>query len=145
MNEEENGKKIVKRILPRVLKATFGSIIVFLFIYLIPSLLIPEDFLPPEYRLSMNIFATIIIVFLVVIELTSGTIFQYAFSFLRGLVLIVLFIFTLSSGIITVTIEMFHINVDLSIFLAVLILIELLGMAKNVLGAVYFLSEEVEE
>ena len=131
--------------LPRVLKATLGSIIVFLLFYFAPSLLISESFLPSEYTLSMNVFATIIIVFIVVIELTSGTIFQYMFSFLRALVLIAFFIFTLGRGIITVTIQTVHVAVDLNIFLAILVLIELLGMAKNVLGAVHFLSEKVEE
>jgi len=145
MNENDDGKRFVKKMLPKVLKATFGSIIMFLLVYLVPSLLIPEGFLPPEYKLSIYVFATIIVVFLVLVELASGTIFQYALSFLRALVLIVFFIFTLGHGIITVKIETFHIVVDLTVFLAMLILVELLGMTKNVLGAIHFLSEKVEK
>ena len=145
MNENDDGKRLVKKMLPKVLKATLGSIIIFLLVYLVPSLLIPEGFLPPEYKLSIYVFATIIVVFLVLVELASGTIFQYASSFLRALVLIVFFIFTLGRGIITVKIETFHIVVNLTVFLAILILVELLGMTKSVLGAVHFLSEKVEE
>jgi len=145
MNENDDGKRLVKKMLPKVLKATLGSIIIFLLVYLVPSLLIPEGFLPSEYQLSMYAFATITVVFFVLVELASGTIFQYAFSFLRALVLIVFFIFTLGHGIITVKIETFHIVVNLTVFLAILILVELLGMTKSVLGAVHFLSEKVEE
>ncbi|MDH5732232.1 MAG: hypothetical protein OEY88_00415 [Candidatus Bathyarchaeota archaeon] len=142
---EGNGKNLVKKLLPRILKAAFKSIIAFVLIYLIPSLLLQDDFLPAEYKLSMNIFAVIIILFIVIVELTSGTIFQYIFSFLRVIVLIVFFIFTLGRGSITVTIEMLYIAVDLSIILAMLIFVELLGLAKTVLGAVHFLSQKNEK
>jgi len=142
---EGNGKNLVKKLLPRVLKAAFKSIIAFVLIYLIPSLLLQDDFLPAEYKLSMNIFAVIIILFIVIVELTSGMIFQYIFSFLRVIVLIVFFIFTLGRGSITVTIEMLYIAVDLSIILAMLIFVELLGLAKTVLGAVHFLSQKNEK
>ncbi|MDH5449306.1 MAG: hypothetical protein OEX77_00195 [Candidatus Bathyarchaeota archaeon] len=144
-HEEGNGKNLVKKLLPRILKAAFKSIIAFVLIYLIPSLLLQDDFLPAEYKLSMNIFAVIIILFIVIVELTSGTIFQYIFSFLRVIVLIVFFICTLGRGSITVTIEMLYIAVDLSIILAMLIFVELLGLAKTVLGAVHFLSQKNEK
>ena len=142
---EGNGTNLVKKLLPRVLKAAFKSIVAFVLIYLIPSLLLRDDFLPAEYKLSMNIFAIIIILFIVIVELTSGTIFQYIFSFLRVIVLIVFFIFTLGRGSITITVEMLYIAVDLSIILAMLIFVELLGLAKTVLGAVHFLSQKNEK
>jgi len=142
---EGNGTKLVKKLLPRVLKAAFKSIIAFVLVYLIPSLLLQDDFLPADYRLSVNIFAAIIILFIVMVELASGTIFQYIFSFLRVIVLIVFFIFTLGRGSITITVEMLYIAVDLSIILAMLIFVELLGLAKTVLGAVHFLSQKNEK
>ena len=144
-NGEGTGTDLVKKLLPRVLKAAFKSSIAFVLVYLIPSLLLQDDFLPADYKLSVNLFAAIIILFIVIVELTSGTIFQYIFSFLRVIVLIVFFIFTLGRGGITITVEMLYIAVDLSIILAMLIFVELLGLAKTVLGAVHFLSQKNEK
>ena len=54
------------------------------------------------------------------------------------------FVYSFNGGIVTVDVEIFHVIVDLRVLLAMLISINLLGLAKNILGAVNFLSEKTE-
>jgi hypothetical protein len=107
----------------------------------------PEIF--ADYMDYLTIFAAIVIFSVVASELTAGTIFQHAFNIGRALILIVFFILALRGGIISqdIAVESFHVHflVDLRIYLAMLISIDLLNLAKSLLQAISFLSERVEQ
>ncbi|MFQ5758247.1 MAG: hypothetical protein ACE5IF_01060 [Candidatus Bathyarchaeia archaeon] len=158
MADEENLKSLLKKIVPRVVKAALKGFIMFLLTYLLPTLMmeammpaeLPFETLPPEYMALLYTFSAIVVFFAVVTELFSGTILQHAFSIGRELVLIVYFIYALNGGILTSTFQIpgqlqaIHIIADLRVFLAMLIFVNLLGLAKGMFQAINFLSGKVE-
>ena len=54
------------------------------------------------------------------------------------------FVYSFNCGIVAVDVETVHAIVDLSVLLGMLILISLIGLAKNLIGAISFLSEKNE-
>jgi len=148
MVEKGNTKLFVKRILPKVFKAAFLAVITYLPMYFLSSLISPIKPFFPWYEPVTNIFAAVFIFFLVVGVLFSGTVFQYVFGVARTLVLMVFFICVLNGGIITLTVptEGASVNMilDVTVVLAILVLICLLGIAKNVVQAIDFMSNKAE-
>jgi hypothetical protein len=135
--------------LPRVVKAVIKGSLWFIFLYVVPMLIIsslskfaPEIF--SSYEQLLPVFVAIILFFVVASELTSGTIFQHAFNIGKALILMILIVYALQGGIISIDIMNIHIFADLRIYLAMLLTIDLLGLAKNVLQAINFLSEKTE-
>ena len=154
MFETETTKSFLKKMLPRIVKATIKGLLYFVFFYLLPTLVVsqlsemaPEIF--GQYTQYLTVFAAIIIVSVVASELTAGTIFQHAFNIGRAIILIVFFILALQGGIISRDLAMgdFRLSfmIDLRVYLAMLISIDLLGLARSVLQAVNFLSERTEQ
>jgi len=157
MADEGNIESLLRKILPNVIKATLKGSIMFLLTYLLPTLLmdtmmLPDTLLemPSEYTTLLLAFSAIVVFFTVVTELSSGTIFQHAFGASRALVLIMYFIYALNGGVITSDfqipgqLQFVHIFADLRAFLAVLIVLNLLGFAKSMFGAINFLAESAE-
>jgi len=139
---------------PRIIKATIKAVLYFIFLYVIPLMIVSQlSAVAPElfatYTDYLAIFAAIIIFSVVASELTAGTIYQHAFNIGRAIVLIVFFILALQGGIISQDISVssirLHFVVDLRIYLAMLISIDLLNLAKSMLQAINFLSERVEQ
>ena len=145
MTETEKTGTSLKKVASRVLRAALAGFITFLLVYFLSTLLYPPEALPPGYEPLFDVFVAIVVFFAVVIELSSGTILKYAFSAARALILIMYFVYALHGGIITTEMEMAHIMVDLRGFLAMLIFVNLLGLAKSILEAVDFLSEKEEQ
>lgn len=140
--------------LPRIVKAAIKGLLYLVFLYALPMLFISQvSEIAPElfagYGQLLNIFIAIIIFFVVAGELTSGTIFQHAFNIGKAIILIIFFVLALSGGIVSLNLNLGGMNiniwVDLRIFLIMLITIDLLGLAKNILQAVNFLSEKTEQ
>ena len=156
MADEENLRSFVKKIMPRVVKAALKGFIMFFLTYILPTLMmeammpaeLPFGELPSEYMTLLYTFSAIVVLFTVVTELFSGTIFQHAFSIGRALVLTVYFIYALNGGILTSTFQIpgqqqvIHIFADLRAFLAMLIFVNLLGFAKGMFQAIDFLSRK---
>lgn len=154
MFKDQTAKSFLRKMLPRVVKATIKAVLYFIFLYIIPMMIVsqlsamaPEIF--ADYMDYLGIFAAIVIFSVVASELTAGTIFQHAFNIGRALVLIIFFVLALQGGIISqdITVESMHLYflVDLRIYLAMLISIDLLNLAKSLLQAIHFLSERVEQ
>jgi len=149
MVEKGNTKLFVRKILPKVFKAAFLAVITYLPMYFLSSLISPIKPFFPWYEPVTNIFAAVFIFFLVVGVLFSGTVFQYVFGVARTLVLMIFFICVLNGGIITLTVptEGASVNIilDVTVVLAILVLICLLGIAKNVIQAIDFMSSKTEK
>jgi hypothetical protein len=152
MVEKGNTKLFVRKILPKVFKAALLAVITYLPMYFLSSLINPiispiKPFFP-WYEQVTNIFAAVFIFFLVVGVLFSGTVFQYVFGVARALVLMVFFICVLNGGIITLTVPTegasVNIMLDVTVVLAMLVLVCLLGIAKNVVQAIDFVSSKAE-
>ena len=135
--------------LPRIAKAVIKGILWFIFLYVVPmsiisslSQLAPELF--SRYEQLLPVFVAIVLFFVVASELTSGTIFQHAFNIGKALILMIFIVVALEGGIFALDFQGFHLVADLRIYLAMLLTIDLLGLAKSVLQAINFLSEKAE-
>ncbi len=128
----------------RVFKAALVGLVTFLIVYLLPTLLFPVSILPAEYEPLYYLFVVIMVFFTVVIELFSETMIHHALKIARSVVLMAFFIYSFNGGIVATDVEVVHVVVDLRVLLAMLILINLLSLAKNMLGAINFLSEKTE-
>jgi len=159
VTEKEEGKTFAERVMPRIFKAAIMGVITFFLYCLLPMLMfsmIPTEGLPSEfssffseYENLVYVFAAIMICFAVAIQLSSGTIFQHAFSIAKAIVLILYFIYALDGGILTLSIPTGEITIsilaDLTTFLAILILVNLLALAKSMFETINFLSQRAEQ
>ena len=93
-------------------------------------------------------FAAVFAIFLVVGVFTSGTIYQYIFGAGRSILTMIFFIYSLNSGILNLALPIeganINIMVDLTIILAMIVLVCLLGVGKNIIQAISFVSAKVE-
>ncbi len=143
---EDGISGLLKKILPRVLKGIIKGLIWFFLLYFLPTLLlsglVEEVF--PSYPQLFSTFAIIIVLLVVISELLAGTILQYALNIGKTLMFMALFIYALNGGFMAFDFEILHIEVDLRVFLAMLLTISLLGLAKNLLQAIDFLAKRTE-
>ena len=140
-------KARVKKLIPRLLKAAVLSIIFYFIVYYISTLLSPVETFFPLYRPLTDFFATIFIFLLFAAELSYGTVLRYVFGFAKTLVFIVYLIYVLNGGILNLSIPVYgrpmNVMVDVRIFLTMLIFVLILGLSKNILQTIKFLSEKV--
>lgn len=134
--------------MPRILKAAVLVVITYLPLYFISALVRPLQSFFPWYEPLTNIFAAVFIFFLVAGVFSSETVFQYVFGVARTLVLMIFFICVLNGGIITLALPVegatVNIMLDLTVVLAMLVLVCLLGIGKNVVQAIDFMSGKTE-
>ncbi len=118
----------------------------FFLLYVLPSFLLSEltEEVLPGYTQLFSMFAIVIIFFVVVGELLAGTVFQYVFNIGKALVLMALFIYALNGGFLKFDLETVHIEANLSVYLAMLLTIDFLGLAKSLLQAIDFLAKKTE-
>jgi len=127
------------------LKAGIKAVLTYIVYFIFMLLVQPFSEFIGQYSLLIDMFFMVIIAFTFLIELFSGTIIKYMIEFSRSLFVIFYFVASLNSGIIDVTMENVSIIVNLRFFLLMLVLINVIGMAKTVLSAVNFLHEKSEK
>jgi len=144
--EDKGIQMFLKKMIPKVLKATVMGLLWFFLLYALPTLFLSElvEEVLPGYTQLLSIFAIVIVFFVVVSELLAGTIFQYAFNIGKALVFMAFFIYALNGGFIAFDLEFVHIEADLRVYLAMLLTIDFLGLAKSLLQAVDFLGKKTE-
>lgn len=144
---EKDWRIRLKKALPRVLRAVIVSIIFYLILFFISSLLSPVEDFVPLYRPLTDVFAAIFIVLLFASELSHGTVFHHIFNFAKALLFIIYLIYVLNGGIIPLSIPAsgrpMNLVVDVRVFLTILIFVLALGLSKNVLQTIDFLSEKM--
>jgi len=152
MAEEINVKSLLKKILPRLLKAAFWGFIMggeaLLLYHILEFGGQFASFIPSGEPLFLT-FLVIFVSFEVAIQLLSGTIFQYALGVARALISMVLLVYMTNGGIMTIAIPFevitLHLMIDFRTILAVFLLFSLVTVLKNVLQAVEFLLEKAEQ
>jgi len=144
--EDKGMQMFLKKMIPKVLKATVMGLLWFFLLYALPTLFLSElvEEVLPGYTQLLSIFAIVIVFFVVVSELLAGTIFQYAFNIGKALVFMAFFIYALNGGFIAFDLEFVHIEADLRVYLAMLLTIDFLGLAKSLLQAIDFLGKKTE-
>ena len=143
---ELSSELVLKKVIPRVLKAIVWGSLTFLIIYYLPMMVFPQDILPVDYSTPLIQFAAISVFFAVVGQLFSGTIIGCGFGIVKAIVIIGYF-FTISSGGVfnmTFPITEFVVNlsVDISLILLMIISVNLFDIAKNLLKAISLLSQK---
>ncbi len=148
MVEKGQTKTFARKFVPRIIKAALLVIITYLPFYFLSAFIEPFQSFFPWYAPTTNLFAAVFMILLVVGVFTSGTIYQYVFGVARALVTMIFFIYVLNGGIVAlaVPVEGARVNfmVDLTVILAMIVLVCLLGIGKNVVQAIDFVSAKVE-
>lgn len=120
----------------------------FLLVYVVPIIVLSAGTIPadlfPEYTRLTSMFAAMIVFFVVASELLSKTVFQHTFNVARAIVLMIFFLYALNGGFVTIDLENLHMVIDLRVYLAMVLTINFLGVAKGVLQTLNFLSERTE-
>jgi len=137
-------KKRVRNFTFKALKATVKGILFYAIYFVLWMFLAPISEIVPGLQQMIETFVMVYIVLIIVGELTSGTIFQYFFNVAKALFVIGYLIFSLKGGIFGLTFQNVSLMVDLRVFLAIAMLLSLLGLAKSVLQAINYMSEKAE-
>ena len=146
---EFNAKSMLKTVVPRVLKAAVWGSLTFLIVYYMPMMLYPTDFLPVDYAAALFNFAIISVFFAVAGQLFSGTIIGCGFGIAKAIVIIAYFFVVSEGGVFSVILPISEVTVnltiDISIFLLMVISVNLFAIAKNLLKAITILTEKATE
>jgi hypothetical protein len=137
-------KKKARNFTFKALKATVKAVLFYVVYFVLWTFIAPIGEIIPGFQMMVETFVIVYIIFIIIGELTSGTIFQYCFNVARALFVIGYLIFSLNGGIFGLTYENVSLMVDFRLFLAIAMLLSLLGLAKSVLQAVNYMSEKAE-
>jgi len=143
-NTNTDSKKRVRNFTFKALKATIKGILFYGVYFVLWMFLAPIAEIIPGFQQMVETFVIVYIVFIIIGELASGTIFQYCFNVAKALFVIGYLIFSLKGGIFGLTFENVSLMIDLRLFLAIATLLGLLGLAKSVLQAVNYMNEKAE-
>ncbi len=150
MFENESPKSFFRKMLPKIAKAAVKGVIYAILLYVVPVFILSQlsQFAPQlfaHYSQLLGVFVAVIIFFAVASELTAGTIYQHAFNVGRAIIFLVFFVLALDGGIMQFDALGMHVWTDVRVYLMMLITIDLLGLAKNILEAVNFLNAKAEQ
>jgi hypothetical protein len=106
--------------------------------------LAPASILIPGLREMITTFTLVYVVLMVVSDLTAGTILQHFFNGIKALFMIAYLIVSLNSGIVNITLGSLNLIIDVRMFLIVIMLLGLLGLARSIMQAISFASERIE-
>jgi len=144
--EDTSLKELLKKLIPRVFKATIITTVVgacLLFSWLMISAALADWF--PEYQMLFAVFAWATVFFTFAIRVTDNTIFKYCFIIGRAFFLIIYIVYATNGGILTLDFMNFHFTLEFIPLLSLMILVNLLAMARGVLQAIEFTSETPRE
>jgi len=148
LTDDESIRNRLIKAAPRISKALVKGFVWFLLLYAVPMFIFSTAGIPvnllPGYTQLLGVYAAIVVFSVVVAELLSKTVFQHAFNMAKAIVLMVFFFYSLNGGLVAVNLGTVHIMVDLRVYLAMLLTINFLGLAKNALQTLDFLSERAE-
>jgi len=142
--EDISKKKKIRKWLFTITKAAIKTAIVCVIYVIVSQLLAPVSSLIPNLQQMIQNFVIIYVVLMVISDLTSGTVFQYIFSASRSGFVIAYLLVSLNSGIFSYTFGNVSLMVDLRAFLIVVMLLELLGLARSVIQEIDFVSQKAE-
>ena len=134
-------KELAFRGVKAALKGFLVYIVFFLFFVLIQPL---ERFLG-KFNVLINSFLVIFIILTVLAEFFSKTILHYFFAFARDLTIMVYPVVMSEFGMIKFSVENILLTIDITTILFIVILISLISIAKDILGAIDFLNAKSEK
>jgi len=144
VDANDDFKKRVRNFTFKALKATVKGILFYAIYFVLWMFLAPISDMVPGFQQMIETFVIVYICLMIVGELASGTVFQYFFNVAKALFVIGYLIFSLKGGILGLTFQNVSLMVDLRLFLAIAMLLSLLGLAKSVLQAINYMNEKAE-
>ena len=139
-----NSKSNIRRIVSKALKAAIKGAIFYVVYIVLSQLLAPISEYVPNIQQIIETFATVYISLVILTELASGTIFQYVLNTAKSLFVIAYVILSLKTGVFALTAENMSLVIDLRLFLAIGMLLGLLGLAKSVMQTINYVNERAE-
>ncbi|MCW3994123.1 MAG: hypothetical protein NWE85_06140 [Candidatus Bathyarchaeota archaeon] len=142
--EKRDSNKRLQEFIRKALKATIKGVLFYGIYFVLSMFLAPVPEIVPGFQQMIEVFVMVYIFLMIIGELTAGTIFHHFFNGTKALFVILYLVFSLNGGIVGTTVQNVNLIIDLRLFLAVAMLLGLLGFAKSVLQAINFLNEKTE-
>jgi hypothetical protein len=143
-NEKNSNLKKRMPILRRALIATIKGALLFVAYVVLSQFLAPISQFVPGFQQSVETFVTVYIIFIIIAELTSGSILQHFFNAAKDLFLIGYLIVSLGTGALSLSFQGLNFVVDIRLFLVIGMLLGLVGLAKSILQTINYLNERAE-
>lgn len=147
---ELNAKLIMKKSLPRVLRAAMWGTITLISVYYLPLMLLPQELtqnlLPFDYNAQLLEFTIIAVFFSVATVLFADTLLGYSLGVARSFVIIAYFFAISDGGIIDLAVPFsevtINLTIDITVLLLMLISVSLLDVARNLLRVINHLTRK---
>jgi len=97
----------------------------------------------PDYDLTFSTFALIFLIFVVISQLLSGTIFKYVFNVFSALFLVWYLLYAFTASVLVINMRDIILMVNLRTILSVTIMLSLVGFAKALLELVNYMVENI--
>ncbi len=142
--EDSSYRKKMRKVVFTIAKTVIKTAIVCIFYVILSQVLAPLSPLVPGLQQMLQTFIMVYVALMIVSNLTSGTVFQHIFGAARCGFVMAYLIVSLNSGIFDYTFGTVSLMVDLRVFLVIVMMLEILGLAKSVILAIDFVSQKAE-
>jgi hypothetical protein len=134
-----------RKLVFRIAKATFITAIVgvvWLILWFFTSML---STIYPQYSTSFAILAWATLFFTFATTLSEGTIYKYIFIVMRAFFLILYFTYATNFGLLSLKIEGLNLTIEFMPLVALIVLTNLIAMARGMLQAIEFASQSPKD
>ena len=142
--EDSSYRKKMRKTVFTIAKTVIKTAIVCILYVILSQVLAPLSPLIPGLQQMLQTFIIVYVALMIVSNLTSGTVFQHIFGAARCGFVMAYLIVSLNSGIFDYTFGSVSLMVDLRMFLVIVMMLEILGLAKSVILAIDFMSQKTE-
>ncbi len=134
----------VKDISSRVAIAAVRAILMYVLFMLTTMLLAPLLEYMPGIIETIETFVIVFTVFMILGDLTRGTIFHHFLNVARSLFVIAYLVLSIGDGMVGTSYESYTITLDLTMFYAFAATLSLLGLARSILQTISYVNERTE-
>ena len=142
--EDDSFRKKMRKSVFTIAKTAIKTAIVCILYVILSQVLAPLSPLLPGLQGMLQTFVIVYVALMIVGNLMSGTVFQHLFGAARCIFVMAYLIVSLNSGIFDYTLGSVSLMVDLRVFLVIMMMLEILGLAKSVILAIDFVSQKAE-
>jgi len=142
--EDSSFRKEMRKAVFTIAKTAIKTAIVCIVYVILSQVLAPLSPLVPGLQGMLQTFIIVYVALMIVSNLTSGTVFQHIFSAVRCGFVMAYLIVSLNSGIFDYTFGSVSLMIDLRVFLVIVMMLEILGLAKSVILTIDFVSQKAE-
>ncbi len=140
LTKEQKIRNLSFRIAKIALKVAFIAIVYVFSLQILAQISVPI----PDLQGMITTFVVVYAIFMIISDLTAGSIYQHFFGGAKSIFVIAYFIVALNSGILNYTFGGIDLIIDIRLFVMLLMLFGLLGLAKSIMQAINFMNERLE-